>query len=491
MQTTDQALLTVVFPVFHLRAGLAECVRSWTKGQKIDRKRYRVIVAAPANTADLSEDDVKALLGEGDVFLRVAGGDVDTALWNAGAAQATTPWLVITEGHCSAQPDCLAVLERWIAANPDAHVGNFDATHPGADIVGRLTERWFNEIHAEWQRRWPRLRRAGFAIRADVFHAACSFEAEYREFAMPMLSARLNARGVEIADVPDAVVIHHDEHSMRERHDTIADYIRNEIQARGRNDPAFFERYFGFSPQWCNQVIEGGAGARRMARALIEAATTSPRRSRRLWRRFAALAVRSCLGAERRIALRRAAMIWNEIAVESLPLPRSLKWTRFIRGLDHLLDLEQIKSLSLYPARGSMSGAFWRAEDIGPQAISGVFQLETHGQRVFRWTMPGAMVRLPPQPSACELVIDTGGLRGDPADALPTVVVGRRPLPGQFISSAGDDLVIRLPDDLAKAAGEGIFVFSAPLRPRQYGRDDDRELGLPVFSIGWRPVAAV
>ena len=156
-----------------------------------------------------------ALLGPHDELLRLPGAR-DAALWNAGATRARTPWLVFSEGHCLADPGCLDAVARWLASGPTVEVGNLDVGHDTSFLHGRLSQRWFDMIHARWREpgEWPRVSRSGFVIRADVFRAIGGFEPEYGQFAPALLSARLHARGIRIGAVPGAAVVHLDNAEM-------------------------------------------------------------------------------------------------------------------------------------------------------------------------------------------------------------------------------------------------------------------------------------
>jgi pimeloyl-ACP methyl ester carboxylesterase len=173
------ALITVVYPLVHVRGRAASRVRTWTHEQTLARECYRVVAASDG--ADPSQErEVEALLGPHDTLIRMPGAP-DAGLWNAGAARAGTPWLVFTEGHCWATPGCLEAVARWIATGPAEGAGNFLVGHDADHVVARLSRRWFGLVQARWRApdEWPRVHRAGFAIRADAFEAVGGFEPEY------------------------------------------------------------------------------------------------------------------------------------------------------------------------------------------------------------------------------------------------------------------------------------------------------------------------
>jgi hypothetical protein len=487
MTDASEVQLTVLYPMFDLRGRAADRVRTWTHEQTLARDRYRLVVVSDG-TAAAQEHDVAGLLGPHDELLRLPGAR-DAALWNAGAARGRTPWLVFSEGHCLADPGCLDAVARWVASGPTVEVGNFAVGHDISYLQGRMSQRWFDLIHARWRApgEWPRVSRSGFVIRADVFRAIGGFEPEYGQFAPALLSARLHARGIGVGTVPGAAVIHLDNETMRGHHADTADYARGELAARSRNDPVFFARYFGHAAAWANQMRHRRPIARAMARAVVATAATHPARAVDLAGLLPPLAMDMTVGAAPRAALDRLAVALDEVAVERLPLPAGWRWARYLRAHARVVRQTQLEWLArrpLLPATAPGPGRV-PVERLGPGAITGVHALEEHGGRLFRWTEPVVLVRMAPD-AAHELRIETGGLRGDPLAALIAVVVGGRVLPRALSSSdAEGTLVVRLPVPWAAAAGDGVVLICATLRSAR----ERRRLGLPVLSIATVPLS--
>ncbi|MBL8835457.1 MAG: glycosyltransferase [Alphaproteobacteria bacterium] len=489
MSARDDALLTVIFPTFDLRGRAADRVRKWAREQSLAREHYRVNVVVD-DAAAAETDALQALLGPGDRLIRVrAGRDADH--WNEGAAAATTKWLVFVEGHSFPAPDCLAAAARWIAGEPAAVAGNFAITHRDDYLMARLSARWFGGMARSWAAAdsWPRLHRAGCIVRADVFAQLGGFEPEYGQFAPPLLSARLHARGLAIVPVPGAAVLHQDDARMRHHHADTMDFVRGELDARRRNDPDFFTAHFGDCAPWTNRLAERPAVARRIAAAILVAARTSPRRSRRLLRPFLRAAAAAALGIRARVALRRAAIRLDEFAVERLPMPASWRWARFLAAHRRVVETEQLDWIGRHdpPDAPPPAGGRVAVERLGPDALVGVHGLEEAQGCRFRWSDAVLLVRVAPGVRA--LRIETGALRGDPLAAVIAVVVGGRALPRDRLGAdAAGTLTISLPGSAAD--GFAAIVCKPPARPRGAPRDP-RTLGLPIVAIeGLAPAAS-
>ena len=492
MLKTPNAQITVVYPNFDPRGQAADRVRTWTHGQTLARERYRVVVAS--GSTDTSQDqEVAQLLGPGDELFRVPG-VCDVALWNAGAARAGTPWLVFTEGHALADTRCLEALARWIAANPNAEAGNFNVGHDESHFLGRMSRRWFDMIHACWRApgEWPRLIYTGCAIRADVFEAIGGFEPEYGQFAPALLSARLHARRIRIGEVPGAAVLHIDRERIQGHHADSADYAHNELKARSCIDPVFFERYFGHSPAWANQHREQPRVALSMAQAVAAAVGAHPRRAGELAALLCPLAVTVLAGLAPRVALHRLAVMLDEFSFERLPIPAEWRWSCYLRAQARVVCLVQLKWIRQWKSRPVIPLASDRVpvQQLVPDTLIGVHALEEHRGRLFRWTEPVALLRLPPREKEHEIRIETAGIRGDPLAVVIAVVFNGRVLPRELLTSDADGtLIVRLPASQSAAAASGLTLICSALAPARAGSSDTRLLGLPILSISECPDA--
>ncbi len=473
------AEITVIYPMIELRGDPIAPLRSWTREQTLARERYRVIaVFAEADRAQAAA--MEPLLGPNDELLPVPDSSFP-ALMNAGTARARTPWLMMTEGHCIAQPGALDEVMRWIEANPDAQIGNFELIHISRNIVNRMVARWYDETLAQWRAspNWEHAISAGFALRASVLDEVGPMKPAFGAFAPFVQSARLHSRGVKVAHVPGAAVLHLDERSMAQFYDSTKRYARGEFIARSQIDSAFMERYFGDSHLWTNRARLDRETAGAMMRAMFVAVRTSPKRSAALAGAFASLLGEAVGGLRLRIALNRLMLAFYAMAIERLPIPDETHYRHFLRSHQRAVRLAQLQWLHENPMSPAAALAEGRraVDELGPGDIVGVHGREEFQGRRFRWTEPVAMIRIAPRQTACELRLETGGIRGDPLASLIAVVIAGRALPGKYCTS--DDkgtLTIHLP--AAFAAGE---PSACPSRPSPSSRCHNT---VPVSVLG-------
>jgi hypothetical protein len=491
VMANSSAELTVIYPLIELREDTISPLRSWTRDQTLARERYRVIaVFAEADRAQA--EAMEPLLGPNDELLPVPERSF-AAMLNAGTARARTSWLVMTEGHCIAQPGCLDQVMRWIETDPDDQIGNFEFTHFSSKTVNQLVGRWYEKTVAQWRTPpdWERAISRGFAIRKSLLDEVGPLQPAFAAFSPHAQSALLHSRGIKVVNVPGAAVLHLDEGSMAEFYDSTERYMRGEFIARSQIDPVFMERYFGAPDLWINRARLERGTALAMMRALIIAARTRPRRAAALAGAFASLLGGAAGGLRLRIALNRLWLALYAIAIERLPMPDDTRFRHFLRSHQRAARLAQLEWLHenpVPPAAGLAEGR--RAiDELGPGDIVGVYGLEEFGGRRFRWTEPVAMIRMAARQTACELRLETGGIRGDPLAFLIAVAIAGRALPPKYCTS--DDkgtLTIHLPAPFAAAAKDGVVLVCEPLVPAREGIPDLRILGLPIMSIAIHPL---
>ena len=482
-------LITVIYPLFDLRGRVVDALRTWTEQQTLPRKHYRVCVLSSGE--NLSEEcALREALGDSDQLIELPKAN-DAAMWNAGAAKATTPWLVFVEGHCLGDPKCLESAAQWISAGQGA-VGNFSVRHSDAYLMARLSDRWFGHIESIWRspETWRRVHRSGVAIRADVFRRVGGFASKYGQFAPALLSARLHALGVRIDDVPGATVLHLDDAATSDHHYDTADYAAGEIACRSSEAQDFFERYFGHSNLWSNRLCRNTKVRRRMLRAIALVGMSHPRHLPTLVPIAARLLRDAIADTSLWRWLQRALIRLDEFAIDHLPLPSKLRWIRFLRAHRRVVAQAQYDWMRehLDPGKPQAAPVSFSIEAATPSSLGGIHALEQFEGRNFRWTWPMFLLRVISDVSSLEIHIDTMGLRGNPLDSIIAVVVGDVVLPRSALSVNDGVLAVAMPDKLVSTARDGIFVICKALVPKRIGSPDRRRLGLPIFAVEFRGI---
>lgn len=488
--TGSQPLVSVLIPMIDARGEAAEHLRSWTEGQSLPRERFQLVIAThgddpeppPGVATQLGPDDVVAPLVDSRYDSHYEGG----ALYNHAAEQASAPWLLITENHCLADPECLTALTRAIESERELDVFTLKHSEVTVNDVARLLARWFDALYDEWQEYdWKHLNAIGFAIRRSTYLEAGGLDPDIGTFGAQVLSARLHELGARVGHVQDAVVLHKHNAGLREHHDFSADHARGEFDARTTLDPRFAERYFGEPRIWTRRTSYRPDVARRLCGNLaIEAARALVRRRGDLpWiaRELATHLPAAVAGVRPYVFKEWISFVLNEFAAERLRFLGERRWPRLLNAQEsvvRLTHLRWIRDNPEAPARRPEDSR-WSATDLGGQRLAGAYPLEHNDQGAMRWTEPVAQLLLPPSPGRAQLAVDTGGVRGAPLRYVSAVYLGVRRVPRRALREEGGRLIVPLPE----GASSPVTLLSRPLVPATNGSSDMRRLGMPVFSV--------
>ena len=480
MPPVRQPDISVVVPLSDARGDSVEHLSTWTHAQSHLRARYQVVIASDGEEPDVDRD-VAALLQPHDRF-EVFRGSHMIELWNRAVELADSDWLLFTENHVHAEADCIQKAVEGIRANPGLDAASIEHGHITPDTVGELGARWFDEVYSEWFRpeAWQRLNLAGFVIRRDALRSVGGHNDRYGLFSAPLLSARLDQRGAEVGHLPEARILHIQCHEIGEHHEHSADYVIGESEARTDLPAEFAERYFGYRPLlWNRRAMKPGSARRTAAVLAREAARALRRRSGDARWLLGSLAARlpeaiAGVGLRRRAA--NLAFTLNERVAASRWVPRGRRYRAYLRAQDSVVRLAQLRWIEERDdgAPTPLGPGLQPIESIAEGAIVGVHGLEHHDGRRFRWSEPVVTLHIQ-SAVASQVRIDTGGVRGSPLQAVAAAYLGKRRLRGGELREEGPDLVLDVPGALTE-----LTLLCRPLPP---GPDEERRLGLPIFSV--------
>ena len=376
-------------------------------------------------------------------------------------------------------------MAKWIKEDLSAEVGNFAIEHDEQCALAALSRRWFAMVFREWEGHWPRVQRAGFAIRSDLFKRIGGFDSRYGQFAPQVLSARLHLQGVTVKAIPGASVVHEDDECMRDHHAATSDFIRGLVKARSEMDPAFFERYFGYGPNLANYPRERHVVAHQAVRAIAVIAASDPKSALRLFSATWSLAGGYFAGLTSRIRFNKLVLAIEDTAIDWLPLPSKWRWIFFLRAHQRAARLQFLLSArSAAVRRLPVSLDRWPMEKLPPDTVIGLHALERRGGRCFRWTESILILR--PKLSKhrwTEVRIET--LCGNPLKRLIAVIADGRQIPLQWCTATPDGtLILRLPPRAKTSRNRMVFFVFSPLPTS----NDARILGVPISSIASRSI---
>src|SRR3954447_10394414 len=113
--------LSVVLTLIDHNGHALEGVESWARGQDLARDRYEVIVVGSGGESEV-EDAIRPVLGAQDSLLRLPSSQ-ELELHDHGARAARGRWLLFTEAHTVAEPNCLSSVLDYLSDHESAYAG--------------------------------------------------------------------------------------------------------------------------------------------------------------------------------------------------------------------------------------------------------------------------------------------------------------------------------------------------------------------------------
>jgi GT2 family glycosyltransferase len=242
--------LSVVLTLLDHDGHAVEGVESWTRRQDLARDRYEVIVVGSGGEPGV-EEAVRPLLGADDSPLTLSS-SVELELHDHGARAARGRWLLFTEGHTVAEPNCLSSLLEYLTERESNYTGAAIRSLPdgSSNAISKCERRWYADGFEEWSREgdWRKVTMRGFAIRRDAYLDAGGFEHRFGCFAETALAATLDHRGNRLGYAPAAAVKHYDATELGPLLSYVREYREGELAYRASHPPDYCERYFGVLP---------------------------------------------------------------------------------------------------------------------------------------------------------------------------------------------------------------------------------------------------
>jgi hypothetical protein len=177
---------------------------------------------------------------------------VELELHDHGARAARGEWLLFTEGHTVAEPDCLSALLGYLADRESSHAGAAIRSLPdgSSNPISKCERRWYADGFDEWSREgdWRKVTMRGFALRRQAYLDAGGFEHRVGCFAETALAATLADRGDHLGYAPAAAVKHYDATELGPLLAYVREYREGELAFRASHPADFCERWFGALP---------------------------------------------------------------------------------------------------------------------------------------------------------------------------------------------------------------------------------------------------
>jgi len=481
----------------HLGLAIA-CVESLVREQTYPRDRFEVIVVTDGSDSAL-DSRVKELLGPGDRMICHATTNLHL-LYNLGAREAKGKLLFITEPHCIVEPECLEELAKFFATHEYDGACCRSTSIPPANGWARMEERFHETYLRMFSRQddWRKVLLRGFAIYRDIYLEEGGFEDSFGRFSEWALAAKLHSQGRRLGYAAAAAVRHPFTTTSRQLFASVRDFTRGECAYRARYPADYCERYFGYSEEWAQRESFRPSLARSACRAswrslgsemLGGGGWSMLGTQAKAWLQFLPVAL---LGPRWRL-LGAAWSLRTAIA-------RSVVWRFNDRKLyraycdvyDRMVRYSRIEFIAEHLSSSTKEppeALHYQLSEMQEEVLVGFHPVERWGNDSFRWSGPVSVVRLRVPVGTYDVRIETRTLRQAPVPLRLGLFFNRHKVSSSSIHFSDGLLSFRIDSFMFECRPEQHLIMTCnPLRPWKLGVPDRRELGLPIFSIAFRPL---
>jgi hypothetical protein len=488
--------ISVVLTFMDDRGQTEECVSSWTRGQTLPRDRYEVIFVASGREPAV-EAVARPLLHANDRLVTHRGSN-ELTLHDFGARQARGKWLLFTEAHCAAQPECLAELVGHLQAHEGRYVGACIRTlsDRSSNALAQLEDRWYREGFESWSSEgdWRKVTIRGTALRRDVYKKSGGFRSEFGCFAECLLAAELDLGGYRLGFAPTAAVKHYNSTSLRELLAYVREFREGEVAFQSLEGSERFAGYFGWESDWSSASAADNRLASRCAARSLRRAIAGARRQ------GAAAMTRSMLGfylramldvaSLGRARLLRAAALYG-LARARFAMPsmgREDRYEHYYALWEAAGNLARQRALSRQARHRARPCSVATVEQLDycpgemqPSSLVGFHGREHFEGQSFRWSSPLALVRVSVSAGDYEVRLDTKDIGGSQPPGFIDLYLNGHRLPRADTSIAGCRSFFATGAMFRDGVLQDLVLTSGRLR--SVSRREQRILGVPVFSI--------
>jgi hypothetical protein len=495
-QISSRYDLSVIIPLDDDHGFGEPCVNSWNE-QTHPRSRVQLVMVDPGNRRELVQR-VRPRLAPHDIVVTVPS-DNEGLLYERGARAAEADVVVMTEGHCIAEPYAAAEILR-LFEDPEIAAINAGSTHIEPTIIARQQSLLEHEWIALWPAgHWRTISLRGFAIRRQVYQELGGFRPEHRRFCANAFAIELERRGLRMAPTSSPIIRHCNSPTVWDVVVTLRDAARGQIvwrtQLQDQEAPDIADRYIGGLDLWSRRGDFAPGTARMLGGSLFQSICADLLRPGGFQKAKHSLAALPRLvlgmvagprasGFAQRLALSWAILACTaaRIARRHLLAPYRRLWCKsFDSGFADYAAAQTVEPKWFVPRSDPVA-----AVSIPDGSGAGFHARERWGDHgpLIRWSGCVFLLRLSLSPEKSHRI--TLDIRSD----LP---VGQRCLkvrcngsllPQKAVTEECERIVITLPANVCRSDGRQDLVFTCnAVRPSDRGEADRRRLGIALFSL--------
>lgn len=482
----DLPKFTVVFPLYDDRGQAIHAVKSWL-AQRTSPGQFELVIV-DAGRSNLAAK-IRPMLSPVDRILQCRTVN-EATMYNVGAMESRTPWILFTESHVIPNDDCVVSLEKRLAMD------DFDAASLGSShiIRSRFSDVDARSFYAESLEvrklgLWRCFGLRGMVVRRQVLETVGWFTEPYFRFCETALAIGLDSEGYRLTELPEVIVSHVDTDNIWELAQAMV-LGRMGFNAFWSNEPELAARYFGgtrelhcgkrSSPRQVRETLIAAShllmhGNVRCAYEIGKQCIPFLPTALLGWRANAvpslARSIGDCIKFHAFLAFWRSS---SSDRFTHLVLNQYQRMRESFARLGTILHDRDAKESELFPMR--LEGTRLDAIDLSRMSI-GFYEPELWNGLQYCWSYPAASVKLSLKTGSYELCFDirpTGQL----SVRRPQFFIDGIAIPSHDVQENDGRLIIRFDCRDNPTLAWTCHAF----KPRKAGLPDRRNLGFAILE---------
>ena len=412
--------------------------------------------------------------------------------YNQGADVAKSEWLLLTEDHCVADPECILTLKNHLERN-DIDVATLDYGHINHSRLAYTEAVVFERTESTYWSKpdcWDKVRARGFLIKKNLYLQMGGMHRDYAYFAEPILAANLFDAGIRYASVPGARISHVNTTTFKHLFHDIDAYVYGECKYREYGDVYFCEKYFGMPEVWAARYENTPEELRQYRSAVCKLIQNSRKDYDvtrlapllHIWMVWTVLAVftyrAQVFGAGARLwALRAKFLLSYFNRTQQCAIAQKI-WEERCNYSRKRYILNHLNPMTDFVDAGKKRIV---AREINGKNAVGIHQLETWNDVEFRWTSTASAVAIQIAVALYRVTVDTASLRGNDFDFPIGIQWNDTFIPQNDLHFYEGNIEFLV--DKGDFRTDGLQKMRVVVQPLPTSGLEKRELGIPIRSI--------
>lgn len=245
--------ISVLIPWISGRGNASRALESWTRSQTCSPRAFEIVIATAGNGREI-HPTLNDLVDEFEVRILARAGRTYPDQVNACAKCAQGAWILITELHVEARPNCLSRVLAWIQHDSEGLAGApIETSSKSRTLAGRMESALYQTASQGWNdpTHWHNVRVRGTVLRRRFFLKRGGFDPRYELACDIAFGLEALKDGHRFGRITPVCANHWENQNLRSVFSDAYTYSKGEAAFRLYGPPGLAEKYL--APSWVFQ----------------------------------------------------------------------------------------------------------------------------------------------------------------------------------------------------------------------------------------------